>query len=195
MKIALTIILALYLSVNTFAQHRRAIIKQIDRFRNAELYNATFDIELDSLKNILSQYFIQQNYKKMSESDSMMRFYIRKNVAGVRRGEPHAFANNRRGRYTICGIRVDVSVLITNVEGKKKVFVSSAAVNYTINASTNIYTLGGSHRFDELSLRTFLYIKCLGSSIQMPPELYAMVNDYNFNQTKERKKLIQGRHY
>ena len=130
-----------------------------------------------------------------SKSDSVMRFYMRKNVAGVRRGLLHAFANNRRGRYTRCQIHVHVSVWITNVVDKKKVFISSEVVNYTINASTNIYTLGGDHRFHELSLRTFLYTKCLGKTMEMPPELYALVNNYNSIQTKERKKIIQGRHY
>jgi len=195
MKIVLAIVLALCLNLNAFAQNRKVIVKQIERFRDTELYNASYNIEQDSLKELIRQFFRLNNYRAISASDSVMRFYLRKSTIGVRRGVSHASANNRRGRYVRCRIHVYVRVSIMEEEDGKKIIVSSEAVNYTVNASTNIYTWGGSHRFDELSLRTFLYISCVGNAMPMPPELYAMVNNYNSNQTRERKKIIQGRHY
>ena len=195
MKIILSIILIIFLSANTFAQNRRAIIKQIDRFRNAELYNATFDIELDSLKYLLGQYFAQNKYKRTSESDSVMRFYTRIRVRNAVRGGAYPTSYYRCIRYLSSTLYVYVTAAISNVKGRKKITISSKRVNYTNSNTTDIYLSRASHYFDELSLRRFLYESCFGTTIELSSVLSARVNHYNATQTKERKKLICGRHY
>jgi len=195
MKIVVPLLLIVCISMNTFAQNRRSIITKIYHFQIAELFKATYEVDLDSLKNELVLYFLGHDFTKIGESDSAIEFYSSQTLSCVVREQPHQFAPGRSHRYVKCRIMVYITATIIDIESKKGVIISLRTDNITINASSNISVLGGGYHFDEWSLRKHLYLKFIGGTMLLPPKLNSQIDNYNTAQTKERKKIISGIHY
>ncbi|PCH87051.1 MAG: hypothetical protein COB88_06425 [Flavobacteriales bacterium] len=179
----------------TYGQKRKGLIRQIEQYKNTTIYNTAFDCDINSLKVVLHKYFQQQRFKMISESDSDITFYTNKTVKCLRRQPPRGSNTNTPNQYVRCRIEIYVAISISNFESRKKVNISPRYHNLRANASSNISEIIGGYKFDESSLRRYLYIKYHGKTIPLPDNLLTDVNNYNSTQSRDRKKILPGRDY
>lgn len=201
----LLIILGFILTANTFAQKKKAIVKEIDNYMYKTISNATYETDIDSLKTVLKQFFQQDDFTKTSESDSEMTFYTKVPLICLIRARRFANSTNYKRyitcyrtnyrHYASCYQDAYVTVSIYEEKSKKNISVSTYIDNYTASTSTYARTVFGRYKFDKLSLRKYLYVNYYGKFVPFPGFLANSINDYNAFQEKERKKIIRSRDY
>ena len=201
----LLVIFGLILTTNAFAQKKKVIIKEIDNYMYETISNATYATEIDSLKTVLKQYFQQNDFTRISESDTNMTFYAKvpficlirarrfANLANYRRYATCYRTNYRH--YTSCYQNAYVTVSIYDEKSKINIAILTHVDKPTTSARMYTGTVFGRYKFDELSLRKYLYINYYGKFVPFTEHLANSINDHNAFQDKERKKIVRSRDY
>ena len=201
----LLIIFGFILTTNVFAQKKKVIIKEIDNYMYETISNATYETDINSLKTVLQQYFQQIDFTKTSESDTDMTFYAKVPFICLIRARRFAnsanysryttcYRTNYR-HYTSCYQNAYVTVSIYDEKSKKNIGVLTHVDKSTVSARIYAGTMLSSYKFDELSLRKYLYVNYYSTFVPFPERLVNSINDYNAFQDKERKKIVRSRDY
>lgn len=201
----LLIIFGFILATNAFAQKKKVIIKEIDNYMYKTISKATYETDIDSLKTVLKQYFQQNDFTKTRESDSEMTFYAKVPLICLIRARRFANSVNYRRyitcyrtndrHYTSCYQNAYVTISIYDEKSKKYITILTHVDKSTASASMYAGAVLGRYKFDELSLRKYLYVNYYGKFVPFPEYLANRINDYNAFQEKERKIIIRSRNY
>ncbi|MFH1321617.1 MAG: hypothetical protein ABII90_13325 [Bacteroidota bacterium] len=188
------VIFCLILTTNAFTQKKKDIIKKIDNYMNKTIYYAMYETNYDSLKSVIKQYFMENDFIQTKESDSDMTFYTKVPFmcSTYRYAKSYKYTAIK---HKTCYRKAFVTVSIYDEKPGKNIRISWYVVNYP----PGVWRHGGTgyvgYSFDELSLRKYLYITYYRKFIPFPEQLANSINDYNASQTKEQKKIVKSKNY
>lgn len=186
--------LTLFFAFFSFAQNRKEILKEINSYKKITYENETLTTDTSGLKILIQDFFKHKKYHFVYEQQNTLTFVKNVPIMHKTQNYDREVYHYRAGRYEEMAAKYFVNVVLQSSNGKTKQPHVYANQEIFRNRTTVSETLG-KHRFNELEFYSYLHEETSGTSLEMPKKLKAKIENYNTQQTKEKKKLIAGRDY
>lgn len=194
-----------------FAQSKKSMLTAINTFKNQQIKNACFNTTKDSLHQVITTYFTQQNYRPgKSPKDSLIVYKIL-----VCRGEKQFIDKNTKTDNRIYRKFQITTTFIQSKNNKwQPQFYSELIDDYTsayaynqdvLSSGTSsmkvtstpykCYVKNKQFSYNPMEIKRFLYVHFIGPTIPLSEDLNSKIEHYNAAQKKEKKKIIAGRDY
>ncbi len=175
----LTLVLTVFICLNTFSQNRKKILKEIEQIKNNNYYNASYDISNENLEHLIYKYFSE--YKLLNKDSNILTLYRIDDF-------------DAKDSYEKVKHKLYLTIIIVN--GLKKV-----TLNDEVRAYSKPFTpmpnnpVKGGYKLNRKAFYKYLYNHTKQNKISYPKKLRTKIYTYNKKQKKEDKKIIEGRDY
>jgi hypothetical protein len=194
-----------------FSQNRNDLLKEINSYKSDYINNVSFINNKDSLTSIINQYFKNQEFSFLAESDSGVIFYKVLRCNGEIQFTEDGTKKNSKKLYrhfyvTVSFIEKDNHLLLKTTDLLSPNYIDAFSYNQAVlsdgttafnvtNTPVYCFDHNGRFQFNPYHLKKDVYIHFYGNVIPFTNELINKIEVYNAQQKKDDKKLIAGRDY
>lgn len=172
-----TLIVLLFTGMLSYGQARSHIIREIDSYKKDIVSNAKYDNEYSEVWDAI--FIIASKEYNTISRESESKGYIEANIE----------TNTKKESLTM-DIRGSEAPYRVSFQVKQERRVKKQDGSFSNWEAYVDYGLGNYYT----KLQTRLY-ELLNGPLELPEELQQKIDDYNSSQTKDRRKIIKGKHY
>lgn len=171
----LSLFLIVFLYLNSFAQNRKKLLKEVKTFKQKTYYNASYDISSENLETLIFNYF--SKYKLLKKDSNVLTLYKIEDL------EPN---------FTYEEIKHKLFISIKEDNNLKKVELDDKVIAYSEPFTPPIQNnpIRGGYKINKKEFYKNLYNHTNQDKIRYPKELIVKIKKFNEKQSNTNKKLI-----